>query len=163
MSKERSAGFTLIEVVVTMFVMGVGLLGMAGLQVKSIKDITDTATRSQALWIVSELAERIRANPDGQVSGYNQTLTTVSCSTSPPKLCSDIGNADASTSCSVNDMAYFDVWEVFCGHQENDVMTSSVDALKLTSVTTGCSGTCTPYSDFSVTVIWDSLAGKSVV
>lgn len=158
MIRTKQTGITLIEVVVTMFVMTVGLLGLAGLQTTSIKDGLDNAKRSQVLWLVTEIVERARANPDGQATGYNLTIESSDCGSVPAPRCSDNGAGDASIACSATEMAAFDVWEVFCGQAEAGVMANSVDALQLKSVTSGCAGACTDNSDFSVTINWDSTA-----
>lgn len=63
MRVHSPAGFTLIEVLVALFVLTVGLLGAAAMQAKARALHTDAALRSNALLIASSLAERIRANP----------------------------------------------------------------------------------------------------
>jgi len=151
-------GITLIEVLVTMVVMSVGLLGLAGLQTTSVKDGLDNAKRSQVTWLVTEIIERVRANPEGRATGYNTTINSSECPTAPAQQCADNSQGDASITCTPNQAAAFDVWEVFCGQAENGVMANSADTLQLTSVTTGCVGTCTDTSDFTVTINWQSLA-----
>jgi type IV pilus assembly protein PilV len=62
-AKRRSqAGATLIEVLVTMFVVAVGLLGTAGLQLASTRFQQTSYMRSQALIEAQALAEKIRSN-----------------------------------------------------------------------------------------------------
>lgn len=155
---KKTAGFTLIEVLVTMFVMTVGLLGIAGMQSTSVKDGLDNAKRSQVMWLVTELVERARANPAGQASGYNQAIAIADCATVPVKQCSDNGAGDAATNCSPNEMAAFDVWEVFCGNAETGVVANAGDSLNLSALTMGCAGTCTDTSDLTVTISWVSQA-----
>jgi type IV pilus assembly protein PilV len=149
-------GFTLIEVLVTMFVMTIGLLGIAGIQSNSVKDGLDNAKRSQVMWLVTELVERARANPAGQATGYNRTIDISECSTVPAKQCSDNGAGDAATNCNPDEMAAFDVWEVFCGNAEANVIANAGDSLSLSAITMGCAGTCTDTSDLSVSISWTS-------
>lgn len=158
MSKVTQQGITLIEVLVTMFVMSVGLLGLAGLQANSVKDGLDNAKRSQVTWLATEIIERVRANPVGRATGYNTSLSSTDCPTAPSPRCADNSAGNAALSCTPNQVAAFDVWEVFCGQAEAGVMANSADALQLTSVTTGCVGSCTETSDFTVTINWQSLA-----
>ncbi len=158
MNKAYQQGITLIEVLVTMFVMTVGLLGLAGLQANSVKDGLDNAKRSQVTWLVTEIIERVRANPDGRATGYNTTINSTDCPSPPAQQCSDNSQGDASITCTPDQIAAFDVWEVFCGQAEAGIMANSTDSLNLTSVTTGCVGTCTDTSDFTVTINWESLA-----
>lgn len=63
MRAHSPAGFTLIEVLVALFVLTVGLLGAASMQAKARALHTDAAQRSSALLIATSLAERMRANP----------------------------------------------------------------------------------------------------
>ena len=57
-------GFSLIEVMVTLAVLGVGLLGLIGLQLSSIKSSKESLLTTQAALYLSDMSERIRANPD---------------------------------------------------------------------------------------------------
>ena len=56
------AGYLLIEVLVTMFILAVGLLGVVGLQARSQQAETDSYQRSQALVLLRDMAARINAN-----------------------------------------------------------------------------------------------------
>jgi type IV pilus assembly protein PilV len=157
-TNKHENGFTLIEVLVTMFVMTVGLLGIAGIQSTSIKDGLDNAKRSQVMWLVTELVERARANPAGQATGYNRSIDISQCATTPAKQCSDNGAGDAATNCSPNEMAAFDVWEVFCGNAETGVIANAGDSLNLSNMTMGCTGTCLDTSNMTVSISWVSKA-----
>ena len=55
-------GFTLIEVLIAMLVLGVGLLGLAGLQAKSLSNTQSAYNRSLATELAYDLADRMRAN-----------------------------------------------------------------------------------------------------
>jgi type IV pilus assembly protein PilV len=172
MNTHRQAGITLIEVLVAFFVMTVGLLGLAGMQSTSVKDGLDNAKRSQTMWLVTELVERMRANPDGLETGYITSFETSSCST-PTKMCSDSSSGDAETDCTPTEVATYDIWEVFCGNPEANIIANSVDSLNLASISIACdidfdededgepdggTSACTDTSDFTVTMSWDSQA-----
>ncbi|MEP4145679.1 MAG: type IV pilus modification protein PilV [Halioglobus sp.] len=58
----RSGGFTLIEVLVTLLIIAIGLLGLAGLQITSLKNQMETYQRAQALLLVEDMVNRIRVN-----------------------------------------------------------------------------------------------------
>ena len=161
MIKQKQSGVTLIEVLVTLFVMAIGLLGLAGLQSTAVKDGADTAKRSQVMWLVTELVERMRANPDGQATGYTSAASGAVCSSVPAKQCADNGAGNAANDCTPNEMATFDVWEVFCGRTETGVIANSTDTLNLTALTISCGGTCTPTSDYTVSISWESQSVES--
>ena len=65
-------GVTLIEVLVTMVLLGVGLLGLAGLQARGVQVNQGSAYRAQAANLAADLADRLRADPATTMSGgYN--------------------------------------------------------------------------------------------
>jgi type IV pilus assembly protein PilV len=73
----KQQGFTLIEVLVTMVIMAVGLLGLAGLQVTSLRNTESAYQRSQASLLANDILDRMRANSTGVGSGdYNDIDTT---------------------------------------------------------------------------------------
>ncbi|WP_041598958.1 type IV pilus modification protein PilV [Hahella chejuensis] len=82
-------GFTLIEILVAVVILAIGLLGIAGLQVMSVKSSTNANLRSVAVYLANDMADRIRANNVGVAAGNydNETgstknaacLTTTGC------------------------------------------------------------------------------------
>ena len=68
-------GASMIEVLVSLAVVAFGLLGLAGLQARSMSFQKDSFDRKSAAEMVAQLAERVRANYDGFKAGnYNVTL-----------------------------------------------------------------------------------------
>jgi type IV pilus assembly protein PilV len=62
---RRDAGFSLIEVLVTVVLLAIGLLGLAALQAHATLTSIEAYQRTQALLLVHDMIERIRANkPD---------------------------------------------------------------------------------------------------
>lgn len=59
---RQSAGFSLIEVLVSFLVLSIGVLGMAGLQLSALKFNQTAAVRSQATFLAYDIADRMRAN-----------------------------------------------------------------------------------------------------
>jgi len=66
---ESQAGFTLIEVLVTVVVIAIGLLGLAGLQVATVNNQFEAYQRAQALMLLEDMSNRIRANGDAARDG----------------------------------------------------------------------------------------------
>lgn len=58
----RSRGFSLIEVLVTIAILMIGLLGLAALQANATVAELEAYQRSQALVLVQDMADRIAAN-----------------------------------------------------------------------------------------------------
>jgi type IV pilus assembly protein PilV len=82
MRKASVAGFSLLEVLITIVVVSLGLLGVAGMQVAAIKLTDLSATRTTGVNMSSDIIERIRANPDGSADyqiafGSTPTGTTL--------------------------------------------------------------------------------------
>lgn len=55
-------GFSLIEVLVTIIILMIGLLGLAGLQARALTSQMESYQRSQALVLLKDMADRIDAN-----------------------------------------------------------------------------------------------------
>ena len=53
-----------MEVLVTVFVLSIGMLGMAALQTQSLRWSTDAYSRSQATTLAYDIIDRMRANRD---------------------------------------------------------------------------------------------------
>jgi type IV pilus assembly protein PilV len=66
---RTSAGFTLLEVLVTMFVIALALLGTAGLQAYGMKVTQSGQLRTEAVILGLDLLERIEANNPAAIAG----------------------------------------------------------------------------------------------
>lgn len=75
---KQDRGFSLIEVMITIFVLAVGLLGLAGLQARALNAEVDAVSRGQALLMLNDLADRMASNltelkaSTTAGTGYNQ-------------------------------------------------------------------------------------------
>lgn len=61
----RNAGFTMVEALVALVVLGVGMLGIASLYVVTLRANGSAISRTQAVNLASDLGDRIRANRTG--------------------------------------------------------------------------------------------------
>ena len=59
----NSRGFSLIEILVSVLIVSVGVLGVAGLQLISLQNNTSAMFRTQAFQAGYEIIDRLRANP----------------------------------------------------------------------------------------------------
>lgn len=59
---RNQRGVTLLEVLISIIVLSVGLLGYAGLQTVSMKNNTSAFQRSQATMLTYDIVDRMRAN-----------------------------------------------------------------------------------------------------
>ena len=60
--KNSNRGFTLIEILITVLILGIGLLGLAGLQTKGLQYDQVAFMRSQAALLADDIVDRMRAN-----------------------------------------------------------------------------------------------------
>lgn len=68
-SRRTERGFSMIEVLVTLLVISLALLGTAGLQAYSMRLNQGGQLRSLAVFLAADLAERMEANKPGAVAG----------------------------------------------------------------------------------------------
>src|SRR3569833_973587 len=72
-------GYSLFEVLVTVLVVGIGFLGLAGLQFAGLRASKQAQDETYATQLAQEVAERIRANRAGALgisSNYNDVAIT---------------------------------------------------------------------------------------
>ena len=69
-------GFSMIEVLVTLLIISLALLGTAGLQAYSMRLNQGGQFRTQAVFLVADLAERIEANKGGATDGSYQVANS---------------------------------------------------------------------------------------
>ena len=87
----NQSGFTLVEILVSLVILSVALLGMAGLQILSMQSSTSALNRSQATMVAYDLAERMRRNRLAALnSRYNSEILLIN---------GDQKNAPASPGC----------------------------------------------------------------
>jgi len=60
--RARSAGFSLIEVMISILVLSFGMLGVASLLATSLSGSHTSSLRTQAIVLADDLADRMRAN-----------------------------------------------------------------------------------------------------
>jgi type IV pilus assembly protein PilV len=111
--KNRRAGFAMIEVLMTIVVLAVGALGLAGLQLAAMKYNKESVGRTKATLLAEELSDRMRANMQGVQSGsytenngYTAAITALAAITAP----SCGGSTTGTTSdCTYAQMATLDL------------------------------------------------------
>jgi type IV pilus assembly protein PilV len=68
-SAVRCSGFTVVEVIAAILVLGVGLIGIASLYGEAVQNERDTDPRARAEHLALNMAERVKANSAGR-TGY---------------------------------------------------------------------------------------------
>lgn len=70
MGNQIQRGSSLVEVMVALFVLAIGILGVLAMQSKSMQYNQSAYTYSQAVYLANDIAERIRGNIDTAASSY---------------------------------------------------------------------------------------------
>lgn len=100
---RRALGFTLIEVLVSMIILALGLLGLASLQGISLKNNQDAYLFGQANALAYEMSDRIKANRIGWTTGTLPTAPASSCTTS----CDSAAHTCTTTQMATSDYCYW--------------------------------------------------------
>lgn len=95
------AGFTLLEVLITLFVIALALLGTAGLQAYAMKVTTSGQFRTQAVILGLDLLERFEANNEAAITG--------AYAVDPLPTAADVVVDCDANDCSAADLATFDL------------------------------------------------------
>ena len=109
-STRREAGFSMIELLVAVLVMGIGVLGITALQMVSLQNNRGALMRSEATLRTYDVMDRIRANPSGNYGG-------VGFGDAPPAA-----NDCMANNCSAAQMTAFDqaTWKCSLGIHNAD-------------------------------------------
>lgn len=105
-------GFSLIEVLIAILIVTIGLLGFAKLQVITLQDNQTASEYTHATLLVYDIADRIRANPQG-VNNGNYAKALESCATpAEPASCE-------SNACDPAQLAAWDIsdWQTTISNQ----------------------------------------------
>ena len=135
---KYQSGVGMVEVLVTVFVLAIGLLGIASLQFIGTFTNTDALNRSQSVLIAQQMAERLRANSDMSTNGSglvvdnnyfesdNYNFSNLSCvldvtdfacfCLAVPATIPDC----TSVNCTPAEFAAFDAYEMSCAMAANN-------------------------------------------
>ncbi|MBL4868595.1 MAG: type IV pilus modification protein PilV [Pseudomonadales bacterium] len=80
----KSAGFSMVELLVSLIIFSIGLLGAVSLQITGMKNNQSAYLRSQASSLASEMADRIRSNSTAALAGGYDDFTTTATSPADP-------------------------------------------------------------------------------
>jgi len=165
-------GVTLIEVLVAIVITSIGILGFASLQFLGINSNQSAYYRSQATFIASDLAERMRANIDGMNDNQYRNFDSLNlgCDSITGSFCDERNNAGTAVgagSCNAAQRAAHDAFVATCGYSSNEYTDHSIktsllgDLLPNGRITITCNDSvggdgddCTDNSDHTIVVSW---------
>jgi type IV pilus modification protein PilV len=82
--RHSHAGFSVLEILVALVVIGIGVIGVAALYTEGVSKTANTDPRTIAAELADSIAERIRANSAGR-SGYARVMGIVCNPKAKPK------------------------------------------------------------------------------
>jgi type IV pilus assembly protein PilV len=104
-SPFQQRGVSLIEVLVTALIMGVGLIGMASLQAKSSQFNQGAYLRSQANLLAYDISERMRTNRSEATTGQNADANSGKVFIANPYKTDYTTTEDSTTTIAKSDLA----------------------------------------------------------
>jgi len=137
--QASQVGFTMLEMLISMFVLSVGVLGVAALQLTTLENLQISHQNGIAAMLADDISERMLANAEEAASGSYIHSEAVN---NPPDCEAD--------DCTKGELANFDVAE----WQNNlaELLPSSAGSVERVGST----------NDFLVTVFWDDdLSGST--
>lgn len=110
MNRRAQTGFTLIEVLVSVVVFAIGLLGLAAMQAISMRNNYDASLRTYATIAAYDIIDRMQANQRGlQNHAYHRNATAAGAEISACKtIVLDI-NAGTAQGCTAAQLANHDI------------------------------------------------------
>lgn len=150
----NSRGTSMIEVLVTLVILAIGLLGVAGLQSRMSVSEVESYQREQALLALTDMVNRMYVNPT-QAANYI-TATPLGTGDTQPTSCAGVAVGPALDQCQWS--------QLLKGASEQTSATTNVGGMQAAR---GCVsqiqaanaslGVCTP-GVYEVTVVWQGMS-----
>ena len=153
MNKIFNQGFTLIEVLITLIVFSIGLLGLANLQGQSINSSYNAHLRTQATSLASSMIDRMRANRQ-QAMSTEDYITDFG--DAPPSSSNDCSASE----CSPNDIAKLDLLEWKCNLGKYKPESDCVSLVSQVTLPGGDGAIARVDGQTQVSVSWTDTSGE---
>lgn len=150
----RTSAFTLIEVLVTVLILAIGFLGLAGLQLTALRQNTSAFERSQATMLAYDIIDRMRANKAAVTAG---SYTTAWATAPTSRDC-----RGTTADCTSSQMAAYDLnqWKCSLGKWNAETICTT---LNIQGRLAEGDGTIAVNGDIvSVTIRWAEKREKAV-
>jgi len=138
MNRRTQTGAGLIESLISLFVVSIGFVGLAGLELSGLTASNNSLFRSKAVYLSYQMADRLRANLPGVAAGAYDNLTGVP--TSPGCIVSGCTTAQV----ALNDYAEWNA-EIAA------VLPGGTGTICLTGTPGACDGAGEVYA---ITITW---------
>jgi type IV pilus assembly protein PilV len=157
-------GLSLIEVLVTVVITSIGLMGLVSLQMQAVRATTDSGNRSQAVWVWNDIINRIHANEVASASYID--ANPVACA-APAAVCSSYHNGTGvinPTNCTGDEQADWDRYEVACQLRPIPFIGDASRYLPNAQLTITCAdGICDDGDPLTISLQWRARSDDEVV
>ncbi len=160
MKRKANKGFTLLEVMIAVFVLAVGLLGIAALQMTGVKNNHTASIRTQTTQLAYNLADRMRANIEGTVAG--NYLANVAPGVGYDCL-SNFTGTTVTNKCSANEMALADLDRWFALGAASIPLVTGAGNTQITCTDADATDAdpCTRGSIMTILITWNEQDGAN--
>ena len=103
LTRNQQRGITLLESLVALVISALGILGIVGVRMRTLVDTQTTVHRAQAIRLIEDLNERLRANPNGLATMIANQTAVFGTIPEPDNNCS-------TTDCTAFKLMMYDLW-----------------------------------------------------
>lgn len=161
---NKLQGVGLIEILVTIVITSIGLMGLVSMQMQALRATSDSGNRSQAIWLFNDITNRIHANEASSASYI--TVNGVTCQ-APTPVCSSYHDGESlitPENCTGAQLAAWDNYEVACPLRGSGFIGDSSKNLPDAKLFITCvSGTCDNGDPLLITLRWRARADDETV
>ncbi len=177
--KRHMSGLSLIEILITVVILSIGLLGIAGMQAFGMRYSHDSYARSQATMLANELIERMHANPDAVANGdyddadNNIALNCSAVTNDPAHPMNVAPDCNGTSTCNVTELSQLDIFRVKCGQYMpgpaalvggvENLLPGGALAITCADSSPGVAPACEGDNTRTITVTWQDPDQKGVV
>ena len=143
-------------------------MGLVSMQMQALRATSDSGNRSQAIWLVNDIANRIHANEAFSASYITATDDSTEEYCKEVKNCSSYHNGTdliaAKAECSGSDLAAWDNYEVACPLRGEGFIGDSSKYLPDAKLFITCAdGACVDGDPLLITLTWRARADDETV
>lgn len=148
-SATHERGFSLFEILITIVVVSIGLLGLAGLQFAGLRAANDAQEHTLASLLAQDIEGRIKANILGANLGYYDSINLSNGGGAPTAPTMDC----LTTPCSTQDMSRFDAtqWYQAINHGGSNTMLLANASIRIQR--------CNVTNALKITIQWNGAKG----
>lgn len=152
MSPRRTRGFTLLEVLITIIVLAIGMLGLANLQSKIHVTEIESYQRAHAVLLLQDMIDRVNANRTNAASYVSATELGTGGAYAD---CSGAANLAARDRCEWQN-ALLGASEKSSSNANVGAMVGARGCIELVQAANPAAGVCTP-GIYRISVAWQGL------